>query len=512
MICNTCGTNNEAGFKFCVKCGSNLNDPSDVNYEQVDMGGYHTEEEFSEDSGAFTMDSGTFTIRTTAPQTSNLYTADELNQSEEEFDFSMYEDSAPTAAPQQTVNRQPIQPPPAMNSMPNMPQTMQGIPNIPPQTAMTSAPQPMNTMQPMGMNPYQQPMMYAQPQIVGYDQNGMPVYGQPQPMMYAQPQIIGYDQSGMPVYGQPQPMMYAQPQIIGYDQNGMPVYGQPQPMIYAQPQIAGYDQSGMPVYGQPPAPDPQHMNYGIPPIQPQQNNKPPVGAMNPQTGMTGIPQPGTTGFPQQPAAEKKQETSKEDFWSFFDNGKPKDRHAETSADDFFGKSTHAGMNDLNTAGMNMNALRHTEKKKTDYMNDTPIVDSSNLQKNDADKFNKFFMRQTETVNADDLQANTRKQRQDFMGVTREVNADMLSANSQFKTRFSMESAGEADADSLENYVPEHKEALMAQADRAVEALPKRVNPYESELDKIELPEYMQARKTVREEETDIPSIPQIGEN
>ena len=57
MICNTCGTNNEAGFKFCVKCGCNLDDPSEVNYEQVDMGGYHTEEEFSEENGAFTMDS-----------------------------------------------------------------------------------------------------------------------------------------------------------------------------------------------------------------------------------------------------------------------------------------------------------------------------------------------------------------------------------------------------------------------------------------------------------------------
>lgn len=99
-----------------------------------------------------------------------------------------------------------------------------------------------------------------------------------------------------------------------------------------------------------------------------------------------------------------------------------------------------------------------------------------------------------------------------MGVTREVNADMLSANSQFKTRFSMDSAGEADPDLLKNYVPEHKEALMAQADHAVEALPKRVNPYESELDKIELPEYMQAKKTIRSEEAEIPSIPQVGEN
>ena len=516
MICNTCGTNNEAGFKFCVKCGSNLDDPSEVNYEQVDMGGYHTEEEFSEENGAFTMDSGTFTIRTSAPPASSLYTADELNQSEEEFDFSMYDDpAAPAAAPQPTaapMNQQPIQPPPMMNNMPNMAQPMQGIPNMPQQPIMPST-QTMGAMQqPMGMNPYQQPMMYAQPQIIGYDQNGMPIYGQPQPMMYAQPQIIGYDQSGMPIYGQPQPMMYAQPQIIGYDQNGMPIYGQPQPVMYAQPQIIGYDQNGMPIYGQPPMPEPQHANYGIPPIQPQPNRMP-VNGMTPQSGMPGIPPPGMMGIPQpQPAAEKKQESSKEDFWAFFDNGKSDKLHEETSADDFFGKSSRDGMNDLNMAGMDMNALRHSEKKKTSYMNDTPIVDAADLQKNEADKFNKFFMRQTEAVNADDLQANTQKKQQDFMGVTREVNADMLSANSQFKTRFSMDSAGEADPDLLKNYVPEHKEALMAQADHAVEALPKRVNPYESELDKIELPEYMQAKKTIRSEEAEIPSIPQVGEN
>ena len=162
MICNTCGTNNEAGFKFCVKCGCNLDDPSEVNYEQVDMGGYHTEEEFSEENGAFTMDSGTFTIRTSAPPASSLYTADELNQSEEEFDFSIYDDSAaPAAAPQPTassMNQQPIQPPPMMNNMPNMTQPMQGIPNMPQQPIMPST-QTMGAMQqPIGMNPYQQPM------------------------------------------------------------------------------------------------------------------------------------------------------------------------------------------------------------------------------------------------------------------------------------------------------------------------------------------------------------------
>ena len=40
MKCPRCGTDNEAGFRFCVKCGVNLEDPQDINIEQVDMGGY----------------------------------------------------------------------------------------------------------------------------------------------------------------------------------------------------------------------------------------------------------------------------------------------------------------------------------------------------------------------------------------------------------------------------------------------------------------------------------------
>ena len=30
MICSACGTENENGFKFCVKCGSNMENPSEV--------------------------------------------------------------------------------------------------------------------------------------------------------------------------------------------------------------------------------------------------------------------------------------------------------------------------------------------------------------------------------------------------------------------------------------------------------------------------------------------------
>ena len=60
MKCPQCGTANEAGFRFCVKCGVNLENPQDINIEQVDMGGYHSEEDSA--NGGFTLGSGTFTI------------------------------------------------------------------------------------------------------------------------------------------------------------------------------------------------------------------------------------------------------------------------------------------------------------------------------------------------------------------------------------------------------------------------------------------------------------------
>ena len=86
---------------------------------------------------------------------------------------------------------------------------------------------------------------------------------------------------------------------------------------------------------------------------------------------------------------------------------------------------------------------------------------------------------------------------------------MLAEKLNVRSRVSMQYADEINADSIEAYVPEHREAIMAQADHAVEAMPKKIDPYESELDKIELPEYMQAKKTVHEDTAEIPSLPEI---
>ncbi|MBR6385460.1 MAG: hypothetical protein IKS03_04985 [Ruminococcus sp.] len=530
MVCRQCGTNNERGFKFCVKCGSNLENPQEVNYEQVDMGGYHTEEEFSDNKTGFTFGSGTFVIRDTAPSdaASDMYTADELNDSDEEFDFSMYDEpyipkldadrvSMPGQQPKQNQNMQGM---PQMN-MPNqqanrnygmqgMPQMnmpnqqanrnygMQGMPQMnmpaqPQKNANQNVPQ-MNMPVPSQKNAnqgmqqmYNQPVMYGQPQIIGYDQSGMPIYGQP--MMYGQPQIIGYDQNGMPIYGQP--VMYGQPQIMGYDQSGMPIYGQP--VMYGQPQIMGYDSKGMPIYSQLVQPAPQS-------AQPQNNQKP----------ANELPQLGVSQNPPKPEKTETKKKSNADFWDFFDEGKEK-KHEST--DDFFGKSSHKNnddMGDLSTDNLDFSKLKRNEKKKVDYMGDTPFVDASKLRQNDADKFNKFYMKQTEVVDASNLQAKKQEKQQDIMGVTKEVDANKLAAAEKYKTQIKMYTTADVNADDLEAYTPEHKKALMAEADKAVEALPKKKEAYIDDLDKIELPDYMQAKKTSKEEKAEIPSLPEVG--
>jgi len=533
MICPQCGTENQPKFKFCVKCGSNLENPQEINIEQVDMGGYHSEDE--PQSGGFKLSGGTFKISDNAPvaSSSDLYTADELNDTDEEFDFSDIDepfipklDTGRVTLPEQAVHpQQPnvygapmqqnmaggamggMQPHigamPQMNGMPQQPMggavpQMGGMPQ--PQAGMPQ--QPMNGMPQAGM---------MQPQIIGYDQSGMPIYGQA-PMMYAQPQIIGYDQNGMPIYGQA-PMMYAQPQIIGYDQNGMPIYGQA-PMMYAQPQIIGYDQSGMPIYGQP-QPMQQPMGGAVPPMggMPQMNGMPqqPMGGTVPQMG--GMPQMGTmprqqaAPAPRQPAEDKNKVKVPDNFWEFFDGGKATE-HAEP-ADDFFGKRS-GNMGDVSAADLDMSRLKKFERKKNSYMNAAPLADAAELAPHTDAKYNKLYMKNTAEVNADDLQAKVQQAPQDIMGHTKEVNADDLEAHEERNEAWSlMSETDEANADDLEAYVPEHKEAIMSQADHAVESMPKKKTTYNDEIDAIELPEYMQARKAVKDETPEIPGLPEL---
>ncbi len=458
MICSACGTENENGFKFCVKCGNNMENPSEVNYEAVDSGNYHSEEETSENSSGFTLNEDTFVIRDSAPvsQKNTLYTSDELNRSEEEFDFSMYDDPAMSSLP---AAGQPMQQP-----MAGQPMTMQSM----------QQPMTMQTMQPLPGQPMQQPMMYGQPQIIGYDQNGMPLYGQPmqQPMMYGQPQIIGYDQNGTPLYGQPmqQPMMYGQPQIVGYDQNGMPVYGQPQPMMYGQPQVQ--PMGGVPM-------------QGIPAV-PQQN------------------------VPKEETAKPKND-EKQAFWDFFGEGSKK-TETPKKENDFFGKAEPDPIipEDPFADIDNRRKKRLQEKMKSGgVMGDMPVVDGSKLEKNDSSKINNLYMRQIKDSSSADLTVGTGKDNSGSMAETREVDASLLAENLNVKSRVSMGYTESVNADDIQEAVHEHREALMSQDVQAVEALPKKTNPYESELDKIELPEYMQAKKTHHEKTAEIPSLPEF---
>ena len=526
MKCPRCGTDNEAGFRFCVKCGVNLEDPQDINIEQLDMGGYYSEEDSA--SGSFTFGSGTFTISDTPSNdsSSDLYTAAELNDTDEEFDFSSFDepfipklDTGRVTLPEQTRavrqaqmnnanqlrQQSAMQGIPAPNGMPGIPQpvAMQGIPAAPsgmqsiaPQGGMQGVPAPSGMQSiapqggmqgisaPSGMQGIPQPaaMQGVPAQNGGSQANGMPVYGQP--VMYGQPQLIGYDQNGMPLYGQP--LMYNQPQLIGYDQNGMPVYGQP--VMYAQPQIIGCDQNGMPVYGQPVVINPaQAGELADIPVVPAMGGIPVVQPMGGNMQMNQPVPP--------PVEDKNKVEVPDDFWEFFDGGKATE-HAETDpTDDFFGKRNE-----------DLGSLKRPEKKKVSYMNDTPLVDASKLKKNEESKYNKMFMRSAEVADPSALEAKKEQRRFDYMGSTKAVDASELRAKEERKSWNVMSSAGMADPSELQANTKQRTGSMMAQADHAVQAMPKKAKTYNDEIDAIELPEEMKAKKTNK---TEIPGLPEF---
>jgi len=483
VICPSCGAKVDSGFSFCVKCGSRLDAAQEPDYGKADMGGYHSEEEFPEGRGGFTMSTGTFVIkdRPSSDSASDIYSADELNDSDEVFDFSMY-DSSPEEGSTGNAGRMPEpSPAPAQQydryAAPAGQYASQGM-------QQPAYPGAQYQQQPYGQNPQYpgaQPFPGAvQPQLIGYDQNGMPVYSQPQ-MMYGQPQFIGYDQNGMPVYSQPQ-MMYGQPQFIGYDQNGTPLYSQPQ-MAYQQPQFIGYDQNGMPVYSQ-----------TMPAGTPMQRYAPPQEQTQQQ---------------EQPAPE----SSEEDFWAFFDEGK--DTKSTREAADFFGRTDHPELQDTGRRPSSDLGVRPPEKKGGHYMSDTPMVDASDLAPNDAHKYNRQYMRKTEMVDATDMQqAASGRRKREYMAATEEVDADKLAANERYRSRITMHAAGTADPDQLRPVSPDsgrtpYRSEMMREASRPVDAMPKK-KKYVDPTDLVELPEHMKAKKTVKEDKVEIPDLPKVG--
>lgn len=500
MICPKCGTENKSKFKFCVKCGSNLENPGDWNIEQIDMGGYRSEEDYSSEKNSFKIGSGTFTVSDRAPVAAQgMFTAAELNDTDEEFDFSSYDepyipklDAERLTVPTGGQNRQTVQQnaPVQQGGFPQQPVMQQGVPGqmmngmmnpqqgVPMQSQMQGQPiqngQPMNAqpqMQGMGMNPYMS-QMYA----------GQPMYGA-QPVMPA-PQIIGYDPSGMPIYGQPQPVMYAPPMT---NENGEPRNNAYHGAQSAMPQMMGMP-AAMP--GMPQTP-PTGMYGGAMSAQPAQNQA--QNAPQPEDGKVKV---------------------SNEFWdSFFSgNGRNDSGKDDDEQDDFFSKPRHSNAPDMGSVsaeGMDLSRLQKHERKKNTYMNDTPEVNAEDLKPNKADELNKRFMRSTAVVNADELEAKKQEKTQDKMGVTADVSAEELEVYEHKKTRVTMKQTEQANADELEVYEHEHKEAIMEQADHAVEALPKKKTAPIDEIDAIELPEYMQARKTVHSETPEIPGLPEI---
>ncbi|HOA00228.1 hypothetical protein [Ruminococcus sp.] len=152
-------------------------------------------------------------------------------------------------------------------------------------------------------------------------------------------------------------------------------------------------------------------------------------------------------------------------------------------------------------------MKRFEKKKDAYMNDTPLVDASKLRKNEPAKFNKLYMKSAGTADPDMLEAKKQEKHIDYMRPTKNVDAGDLRAHEKSRAWNIMNKADKANADDLEANVNEHTEALMAQADHAVEAMPKKPKTYNDEIDAIELPESMKAKKTKKQVE--IPGLPEI---
>lgn len=390
MKCSNCGTDNPSAYSFCVKCGTNLRDTTNASIEHFDMGGYYSEGE--EQSSGFTIGGGTFVIndrQVSSSSSSDLYTADELNSSDEEFDFSAFDepfipklDADRVSLPEQMLR--PNQNMPQMNSP--VGNQFGGMQNIPPVQNMNPVP--------------------------------------PQPMMYGQP----------PVNNIPNQNMYGQP-----------------------------------------TPKPQNSQmYDIPSI--------------PET-------------PKQEQNDSRVDVP-DDFWAFFDGGKAT-KHKETSSNDFFGK------NFVNDPDDPFGDKARKKRRQVDYMNDLPVADASSLMPNEADKFNKRYMRATENADASQLAYNEKVHNQDKMNVTNRADASVLKKKADSTPWNLMDNTQQADANDLVVYVEEHKESTMAQADKAVNAMPVKPKTTNQKIDEMAIPEYMQARKTVKKDKPEISSIPEL---
>ena len=510
MECPVCRTSNTSGIKYCIKCGRNLESFQEVDYGRIDRGGYHTEEEYLSENNGFEMSDGVFTVndKPSSYMSPDLFISEELNNTIEEYDFGgqpetvafeEYDsgDQSGTVAFEEydsgyqsgtvaleeydsgdqfgTVALEEYDFIDQSGTVDFEEHDFGGYTeNVVSDNSISFNEEPLKSQPyteykdnslPLPAPPYSD--MYGNAsQIAGYDQNNMPVYVQPQFIgydqngtpVYAQMQFIGYDQNGMPMYAQSQ----VYPQFMGYDQNGMPVYAQPQ--TYPQPQFMGYDQNGMPVYAENPAPV-QSMPQSV------------------------------------PSDVQKNDDTAEKFMDFLDDGENKS--TEKTREDFFGKSSDMG--DVDLPVMDVGSLRKREQKKKVYMTDVEIQDAENLIPNTAAKFSQKYMRQAENVNSNDLGEKNTYSRKVSMGSTKSVDAEMLNPKMSYKSRIRMGDATNANPDMSQNTVKKRKAFTMEEAGHAVEAMPKK-KQYVDELDLIEIPEYMQARKKSKKDKKNFPSM------
>ncbi|MDE6424783.1 MAG: hypothetical protein K2K89_01395 [Ruminococcus sp.] len=431
MDCPVCRTYNNSGMKYCINCGRNLEDLPEFSYGQVDKGFYHTEEEYLSENSGFEISENTFTINDKPAQyvSENLFTSEELN-SNDDFYFSGV-----------TENNTPVEEFDFGGATEN---------NTPVEELDFSETTEEITITNELTQESEEGVLKSQP-YAEYVNNSVPLQAEPYNDIYGtSPQIIGYDANGMPVYSQPVP--YPTSQVIGYDMNGQPVY--------SQPQIIGYDANGMPIYSQPVSyPQSQNMNFAHPSVYQQEK---------------------------QPYVDEEAEK----FRNFLDDGK-NEIPVQNEEKDFFGKTSEMG--DVALPDLDIGGLKKREKKKKVYMTDVEIQDAENLLPNDMGKFNQKYMRQASSSGSADLGEKKTHSRHVTMGETKNVDSQQLNPKFQYKSRIRMGDTNKSQTDDFNTRTLKKRKVSMAEADHAVEAMPKK-KQYVDEIDLIELPEYMQARK------------------